>query len=30
MPPLFTASFARRLDQKITSLSIAEVTDGKS
>ncbi|MFT8790802.1 protein-glutamate methylesterase/protein-glutamine glutaminase [Komagataeibacter saccharivorans] len=29
MPPLFTASFARRLDQKITSLSIAEVTDGE-
>ena len=29
MPPLFTASFASRLDQKIASLSIREATDGE-
>lgn len=29
MPALFTASFANRLDQKITSLSIREATDGE-
>ena len=29
MPPLFTASFARRLDQKIPALSIREAQDGE-